>query len=77
MRIINEIMQAEEEVEATMTMVGVVHHHRRRQRENSATRHGESIMNHRVINRNREEGHNRLFNDYFSVTPTYTEAQFH
>nr|XP_017256407.1 PREDICTED: putative nuclease HARBI1 [Daucus carota subsp. sativus] len=76
-RIINEIMQAEEEeTEAMMTMMGAVHLHRRRQRENRISRHGGSIMNHRVIDRNREDGHNRLYHDYFSDTPTYTETQF-
>jgi len=30
----------------------------------------------RVINRSREEGHTRLFNDYFSKNPVYTEDQF-
>ncbi|CAK8575481.1 unnamed protein product [Lathyrus sativus] len=29
-----------------------------------------------VIDRSREEGHHRLFNDYFSENPVYTEAQF-
>ncbi|KAK2441681.1 hypothetical protein QL285_012949 [Trifolium repens] len=29
-----------------------------------------------VIDRSREEGHNRLFNDYFSENPVYTEVQF-
>jgi hypothetical protein len=29
-----------------------------------------------LIDRSREEGHNRLFNDYFSENPVYTEAQF-
>ncbi|CAK8531259.1 unnamed protein product [Lathyrus sativus] len=29
-----------------------------------------------VIDRSREEGHNRLFNDYFSENPVYTEEQF-
>ncbi|XP_058768837.1 uncharacterized protein LOC131642629 [Vicia villosa] len=29
-----------------------------------------------VIDRNREEGHIRLFNDYFSENPVYTDAQF-
>ena len=28
------------------------------------------------IERNREEGHIRLWNDYFSETPTYTENLF-
>jgi hypothetical protein len=30
----------------------------------------------RVINRGREEGHTRLFNDYFSENPIYTDDQF-
>ncbi|CAK8540846.1 unnamed protein product [Lathyrus sativus] len=30
----------------------------------------------RNIERNREEGHERLFNDYFSETPVYTDEQF-
>ena len=30
----------------------------------------------RRIERNREEGHVRLFNDYFSDNPVYTDAQF-
>ena len=36
-------------------------------------------LNHRprtYVERNREEGHTRLFNDYFSEHPVYTEAQF-
>jgi hypothetical protein len=30
----------------------------------------------RNIERNREEGHTRLFNDYFSEAPVYTDEQF-
>jgi uncharacterized membrane protein YvbJ len=30
----------------------------------------------RTIERNREEGHDRLFNDYFSEAPVYTDEQF-
>ncbi|XP_057445383.1 uncharacterized protein LOC130737585 isoform X1 [Lotus japonicus] len=30
----------------------------------------------KVIERSREEGHNRLFNDYFSETPVFTETKF-
>ncbi|XP_074356503.1 uncharacterized protein LOC141696232 [Apium graveolens] len=33
-------------------------------------------MNHRMIDRNREEGHARLYRDYFSDAPTYTETHF-
>jgi len=31
----------------------------------------------RVINWSHEEGHTRLFNDYFSANPVYTDDQFH
>jgi hypothetical protein len=30
----------------------------------------------KIIDRSREEGHSRLFNDYFSENPVYTDAQF-
>ncbi|XP_074377281.1 uncharacterized protein LOC141718798 [Apium graveolens] len=33
-------------------------------------------MNNRVIDRNREEGHARLYRDYYFDTPTYTETYF-
>ncbi|KAI5425778.1 hypothetical protein KIW84_031553 [Lathyrus oleraceus] len=29
-----------------------------------------------TIDRGREEGHNRLFNDYFSENPVYADVQF-
>ena len=29
-----------------------------------------------MVDRSREEGHNRLFNDYFSENPLYTDVQF-
>ncbi|CAI8597001.1 unnamed protein product [Vicia faba] len=29
-----------------------------------------------MVDRSREEGHNRLFNDYFSENPVYTDVQF-
>ncbi|KAI5417860.1 hypothetical protein KIW84_042473 [Lathyrus oleraceus] len=29
-----------------------------------------------MVDRGREEGHNRLFNDYFSENPVYTDVQF-
>ncbi|KAI5447755.1 hypothetical protein KIW84_015269 [Lathyrus oleraceus] len=29
-----------------------------------------------TVDRGREEGHNRLFNDYFSENPVYTDVQF-
>ncbi|KAL8109185.1 hypothetical protein AgCh_025325 [Apium graveolens] len=68
-------MQAEEEEhEARMRMS--VAYLRHQQRANSGSHHGGSTMNHRVIDRNREEGHARLYRDYFSDIPTYTNTQF-
>jgi hypothetical protein len=40
--------------------------------ENNTTRK----QKRRVINQSREEGHTRLFNDYFSANPVYTDDQF-
>ncbi|XP_004516970.1 uncharacterized protein, partial [Cicer arietinum] len=45
----------------------------RQQQSNSSTRH---MRRRTVIHRNREEGHTRLYNDYFSENPIYTSAQF-
>ncbi|XP_074363637.1 uncharacterized protein LOC141704254 [Apium graveolens] len=50
--------------------------HRRHERENYIPHHGGCIINHSMINRNREEGHTRLYHDYFSHTHTYIETQF-
>ncbi|XP_074377086.1 uncharacterized protein LOC141718608 [Apium graveolens] len=76
-QMILDIMQAEEEEHDERMRMTVVHLHYQRHRVNYIPQHGGSIMNHRVINRNREEGHTRLCYDYFSDTPTYTETQFH
>jgi uncharacterized protein (DUF2236 family) len=46
---------------------------RERQRVGNNTR---PRQRRRVINRGREEGHTRLFNDYFSENPIYTDDQF-
>ena len=71
-QMILDIMQAEEEEHQARMRIVAAHLHYRRQRANSISYHGGSIMNHRVIDRNREEGHARLYHDYFSDTPTYT-----
>ncbi|XP_056850910.1 uncharacterized protein LOC108825135 [Raphanus sativus] len=56
-------------------MEGVQRWSRRRRRRR--TRSGKKTKKKRVvIERNREEGHQRLWNDYFSDTPTYQENQF-
>ncbi|KAL6579990.1 hypothetical protein OROMI_008014 [Orobanche minor] len=74
--ILDFIQVEEEEHEARMRISDAYLHHPRQQR-NYVPHHGGSTMNHRVINRNKEEGHDRLYRDYFSDTPTYTEQQFH
>ncbi|XP_052197217.1 uncharacterized protein LOC127804398 [Diospyros lotus] len=42
----------------------------------SFSHHGGSVLNHRVINRNRAEGHERLYRDYFVDSPTYPSQLF-
>ncbi|XP_063944669.1 uncharacterized protein LOC108212054 [Daucus carota subsp. sativus] len=69
-------MDAEEEEHQTRMRMGAAYIYNHRERANSISYHGGSTMNHRVIDRNREEGHARLYRDYFSDTPTYTDTQF-
>ncbi|XP_052311109.1 uncharacterized protein LOC112327996 [Populus trichocarpa] len=40
------------------------------------TRHRGSIPDHNIVNRNRKEGELRLYNDYFTENPKFTESQF-
>ena len=75
-RFILDIMDAEEEEHQTRMRMGAAYIHNQLERANSISYHGGSTMNHRVIDRNREEGHARLYRDYFSDTPTYTYTQF-
>lgn len=42
----------------------------------SFSHHGGSMLNHRVINRNRVEGHERFYRDYFADSPTYSSQLF-
>ncbi|XP_019200113.1 PREDICTED: putative nuclease HARBI1 [Ipomoea nil] len=44
--------------------------------DNQPPRHGGSTFGHRVIDRDREEADRRLWNDYFSEYPKYSEAMF-
>ena len=79
-RFILDIMDPEEEEEEQQTRMrmNAAYLHNQRERENFISYHGGStMMNHRMIDRNREEGHARLYRDYFSDTPTYTNTQFH
>ena len=38
--------------------------------------HGGSVDGHRVLNRDRQYGHNRLYEDYFLDNPTYGPNYF-
>ena len=38
---------------------------------NAERRHGGSVLGHRVIYRDREGVHNRMFQDYLAINPTY------
>ncbi|XP_019194852.1 PREDICTED: uncharacterized protein LOC109188679 [Ipomoea nil] len=44
--------------------------------DNQPPSHGGSTFGHRVIHRDREEADRRLWNDYFSEYPKYSEAMF-
>ncbi|XP_047337985.1 putative nuclease HARBI1 [Impatiens glandulifera] len=46
------------------------------EQQNEQVFHGGSIPGHIVINRDRENAHHRLYNDYFSDNPVYNEIMF-
>ena len=75
-RFILDIMNAEEEEHQTRMRMSATYLHNQRERVNSISYHGGSTMNHRMIDRNREEGHARLYRDYFSNTPSYRDTEF-
>lgn len=68
--------EEEEDDERMAFATSVLENHLRRRNRNTISRHRGSVMNHRVIDRNRAEGHDRLYRDYFSATPTYPESFF-
>jgi hypothetical protein len=43
---------------------------------NDDKKHDGSVQGHRVLHRDREGGHERLFQDYMADNPTYTPEQF-
>jgi hypothetical protein len=43
---------------------------------NAENKHGGSVQGHRVLHRDREGGHERLFQDYMAENPTYTPEMF-
>ncbi|XP_074377458.1 uncharacterized protein LOC141718979 [Apium graveolens] len=74
-KMILEIMQTEEEENEVRIGMGAAYLYHQRQGADSSPHQGGSIMNHRMIDRSREQGHARLYRDYFSDTPSYTETQ--
>ncbi|XP_052190030.1 uncharacterized protein LOC127799854 [Diospyros lotus] len=73
-RMIHEEVQDNEKEEAIVT--ALVEHHIQSGDHDSVSRHRGSVMNRRVINRNRVEGHERLYRDYFGDSPTYPPHLF-
>jgi len=43
---------------------------------NAKRSHGGSVLGHRVLYRDRKGGHERMFQDYLAVNPTYTHEIF-
>ena len=77
-RLMREMMKPKEEkTEQMLTMTTAFQQYRQLHKKSSASQqHGNSTLNHYVINRNREEGHARLYRDYFSDNPIYPETLF-
>ncbi|KAL9678843.1 hypothetical protein QQ045_016694 [Rhodiola kirilowii] len=67
----------EEEEEDELQVISIANEHCREvESEGSSRRRGGSVINRRVIYRDREEGHAKLYRDYFSDYPTYPESMF-
>ena len=73
-RMIHEEVEDDEEDEAIAT--ALVEQYAQHMDHGSFSHHGESILNHRIINRNRAEGHERIYRDYFANSPTYPSQLF-
>ena len=43
---------------------------------NEKGKHGGSVKGHRVLHRDRQGGHDRMFQDYLADNPTYTDEMF-
>jgi hypothetical protein len=43
---------------------------------NEKGKHGGSVKGHRVLDRDRQGGHDRMFQDYLADNPTYTDEMF-
>ncbi|XP_052172117.1 uncharacterized protein LOC127788035 [Diospyros lotus] len=74
-RMIHEEVEDDEEDEAIATTL--VEQYPQHMDHNSFSHHGGSVLNHRIINRSRAEGHERLYRDYFADSPTYPSQLFY
>ena len=57
-------------------LANVVIEHEKRKHQRRTSRLGGSIPDHNIINRGRHDGHERLFQDYFSENSVYSEHIF-
>ncbi|XP_052181945.1 uncharacterized protein LOC127794738 [Diospyros lotus] len=73
-RMIHEEVEDDEEDEAIAT--ALVEQYAQYMDHDFFSHHGGSVLNHRIINRNRAEGHERLYRDYFADSPTYPSQLF-
>ncbi|XP_052185170.1 uncharacterized protein LOC127796809 [Diospyros lotus] len=73
-RMIHEEIEDDKEDEAIAT--ALVEQYAHHMDHDSFSHHGGSVLNHRVINRNRAEGHERLYRDYFADSPIYPSQLF-
>ncbi|XP_018479657.2 uncharacterized protein LOC108850663 [Raphanus sativus] len=72
---INNLYQEELAIQHAIDNNNAIIQHLRNQ-QSSQVIHGGSIPGRSFIHRDRESTHCRLFNDYFSETPTYNDAMF-
>ncbi|XP_072150827.1 uncharacterized protein [Setaria viridis] len=74
--LLEQVLQSsssDEEDEFFVSTAHIVHSH---YQSDSAPKHGGSMVGHKVIDREREEGHWRLYQDYFADEPTYDPTFF-
>ncbi|XP_074359701.1 uncharacterized protein LOC141699757 [Apium graveolens] len=74
--IVEYLIQEEEKEDEEIDILAATWAQLNRTRNNNIVRHGESVFNHRVINRNRTVGHQLIYRDYFSDDPTYPDYIF-
>jgi len=71
---IHKEVQDDEEEEAIV--IALVEHHIQSRDHGSVSRRRGSLMNRCVINRNRVEGYEKFYRDYFNDSPTYPPHLF-